>query len=257
MFLKLWQCLSRGFSFPYLGGIHSHKRHYNLLSDLFQLIFPKNCPGCEEPLRKGEGAVCLKCLLEIGETQFHETPENNELYDRLAGKVPLSGASALFFFDKRGRFKRITQALKYGNRPQVGKYLGEYYGEKLRGTDLVTRANAIIPVPLHRDRFAERGYNQSEMIGLGLSKALGIPMVKDALLRAKRTNSQTKKSQTERWENVESAFEVRKPLGGQLILVDDVVTTGSTLEACIRTLYAQAQPPQGVYVLALGMARHG
>jgi predicted amidophosphoribosyltransferase len=95
------------------------------------------------------------------------------------------------------------------------------------------------------------------MIGKGLSKALGVPMVIDALVRSSKTKTQTKKSQTERWQNVEDAFELRKPLGGKLILVDDVVTTGATLEACIRELYAQPVPPETVYVLALGMARHG
>jgi ComF family protein len=199
----------------------------------------------------------MQCLLELGETKFHASATDNELYYRLAGKVPLAGASALFFFDKRGRFKRITQALKYGNRPQVGTFLGQYYGEKLRDAQLLNHANAIVPVPLHRSRMAERGYNQSEKIAQGLEKALGIPLVTDALARNVKTKTQTKKSQTERWENVEDAFEMRKPLSGHLILVDDVVTTGATLEACIRKLYAQTVPPQSVYVIALGMARHG
>ncbi len=233
------------------------RAHKTLLRDILQLIFPKNCPGCENTLLKGEGAVCLKCLLEIGETHFHSAPQDNELYFRLAGKVPLDGAVALFYFDKRGRFKRIIQALKYGNRPQVGQFLGHFYGEKLSGIVAFSKADVIVPVPLHRSRFAERGYNQSEMIGKGLSKALGIPMVTDALVRSSKTKTQTKKSQTERWQNVEDAFELRKPLGGKLILVDDVVTTGATLEACIRELYAQPVPPEAVYVLALGMARHG
>jgi ComF family protein len=242
----------------YLGP--SHRRKIGLLPllrDILQLIFPKNCPGCDQTLLKGEGAVCLKCLLEIGETHFHECPEDNELYFRLAGKVPLAGAAALFYFDKRGRFKRIIQALKYGNNPQVGQFLGQFYGDKLRDASWICDAEAIIPVPLHRSRFAERGYNQSEMIGKGLSKALGIPMVTDALVRSSKTKTQTKKSQTERWQNVEDAFEVRKVLTGKVILVDDVVTTGATLEACIRELYAQPTPPKAVYVLALGMARHG
>lgn len=198
----------------------------------------------------------MQCLLELGETQFHGHPADNELYYRLAGRVPIVGASALFFFDKRGRFKRITQALKYGNRPQVGTYLGHYYGEKLRKVPELTRVEAIVPVPLHRGRFAQRGYNQSERIAHGLGKALGISVVENALTRAAKTTTQTQKSKTERWENVADAFEVRKPLSGHLMLVDDVITTGATLEACIRRLYAQPLPPQSVYVLALGMTRH-
>ncbi len=228
-----------------------------MLSDLLQLIFPKNCPGCDNALGRGEAAVCVHCLLELEETRFHLQPADNELYYRLAGRVPLIGASAMYYFDKRGRFKKMMQALKYGNCPQVGKFLGQYYGECLKDEPLISQALTIVPVPLHRSRFAERGYNQSEMIALGLGKALGISVDIKALQRTSKTATQTKKTQKERWENVESVFGMQRPLSGHLILVDDVITTGATLEACIRTLYAQAAPPESVYVLALGMARHG
>lgn len=228
-----------------------------ILGDLMNLVFPRNCPGCDQPLVRTEGAVCAHCLLELEETHFHEHPLDNELYYRLAGKVPCDGAAALFYFYKRGRFKRITAAFKYGNRPQVARFLGEYYGQLLKGQPMLAQADAIVPVPLHRSRLAERGYNQSEMIALGLGKSLGIRIESNSLVRAVKTNTQTRKSQTERWENVGSAFEVKKPLQGNLILVDDVITTGATLEACIRQLYAQSSPPSKVYVLALGLAKHG
>ena len=221
-----------------------------------QLFFPRICPGCDRPLQGGEDAVCVGCLMELQETDFHLHPTENELFLRLAGRVPLSGASALFYFDKRGRFKRMIQALKYKNRPQVGRYLGQFYAEKLRDAPMIAQADALVAVPLHRSRQAERGYNQSEMIAEGISKVLSIPVVPNALVRSSKTTSQTKKTQTERWENVEHAFEMKKPLGGRIILVDDVITTGATLEACIRCLYAQATPPESVYVLSLGMARH-
>jgi ComF family protein len=227
-----------------------------LLRDLFQLLFPPLCPGCNQLLVKGEGAVCMQCLLELGETRFHENPTDNELYYRLAGKVPLAGAAALFYFHKRGRFKNMTTAFKYGNRPQVAKYLGHYFGQRLQNAPLVTQADVLVPVPLHRSRFAKRGYNQSEMIAEGLGKALKITVDTGSLVRAVRTNTQTRKSQKERWDNVRDAFAMRKPLTGNVVLVDDVITTSSTLEACIRQLYAQPVPPKSVYVLALGIATH-
>lgn len=195
-------------------------------------------------------------MLELEETRFDQQPTDNELYYRLAGRVPLAGASAMYYFDKRGRFKKMMQALKYGNNPQVGKVLGQLYGERLQGNALISKADAIVPVPLHRSRMAERGYNQSEMIAMGIGKALNIRVDTRSFVRNAKTETQTKKSQTERWENVQSVFGVQRPLGGHLILVDDVITTGATLEACIRTLYAQVTPPLSIYVLALGMARH-
>jgi ComF family protein len=228
-----------------------------LIQDLLQLVFPRHCPGCDNVLGRGDGAVCLHCLLELEQTQFHLQPADNELYFRLAGRVPLTGASAMYYFDKRGRFKKMMQALKYGNRPQVGRFLGQHYGEMLVNHAIVAQADAILPVPLHRSRFAERGYNQSEMICEGLGKALGIQVNTKSLVRTAKTDTQTKKSQTERWENVESVFGIAKPIEGRLILVDDVITTGATLEACIKALYAQPVPPVSLYVISLGMARHG
>jgi ComF family protein len=221
------------------------------------LIFPKYCPGCDNVLGRGEGAVCLHCLMELEQTQFHLQPDDNELYYRLAGRVPLVGASAMYYFDKRGRFKKMMQALKYGGSPQVGRFLGQHYGECLASHPIISQADAIVPVPLHHSRFAERGYNQSEMIAEGLAAALAIPVDTKSLVRSAKTETQTKKSQTERWDNVQSVFGMKRPLAGHLILVDDVITTGATLEACIRVLYAQPIPPASLYVLSLGMARHG
>lgn len=227
-----------------------------MLSDLLQLVFPKYCPGCDNAIGRGEPVVCLHCQLELEQTQFHATPADNELYYRLAGRVAIVGASALFYFDKRGRFKKMMQALKYGARPQVGSYFGEQYGELLRD-HAIAAADVIVPVPLHRSRFAERGYNQSELIAIGLGKALNIKVDPAALVRTAKTATQTKKTQAERWDNVQSVFEMRQPVAGHVILVDDVITTGATLEACIRTLHAQTVPPTSIYVVALGMARHG
>ena len=227
-----------------------------MLRSLLQLIFPSSCPGCNGALVRNEGAVCIECQLEMEETGFHRQAADNELFYRLAGKVPLEGAFALYYFDKKGRFKRIIQGLKYKNLPQVGRYLGELYGEQLAADGWKDKLDAIIPVPLHRSRMASRGYNQSEMIALGLEKALGVKMDKKSLRRKEKTATQTRKNKTERWENVREVFEMHKPLAGNLLLVDDVITTGSTLEACIRTLYAQEVPPERVWVAALGMARH-
>lgn len=226
-----------------------------MLRDLLNLVFPRTCPGCERDLVRGEGAVCTKCLLDIQETGFHLRENDNELYFRLAGKTPLAGAFALYYFDKKGKFKKIVQALKYKNMPQVGRFLGEFYGTQLKEAGF-PEIDAMVPVPLHRSRLVERGYNQSLEICKGISKSTGIPVVTNALVRGEKTSTQTRKGKTERWENVRDVFALRRELSGNILLVDDVVTTGSTLEACIRTLYRQSEKPDSVRIAALGMARH-
>lgn len=225
--------------------------------DFIRIIFPQTCPSCDNTLNRTEGAVCDECLLAIEETHFHKNANSNELFFRFAGKVQLDGASALFFYDKRGRFKRMMQALKYGKKPQVGSFLGEYYGNLLRRDGAFSNATHVIPVPLHRSRKATRGYNQSEKIANGLAKGLGIEVDTKSLMRVGETQTQTRKGKSERWENVKSVFELKRPVTGHVLLVDDVITTGATLEACLRVLYAQDEPPASVVVIALGMARFG
>lgn len=223
---------------------------------LLDLLFPPTCPGCGTVTVEQEGPVCTGCLLDISETGFHDAPTDNELYYRLAGKVPLDGAAALYYFDKKGKFQRIVQGLKYKNMPQVGNYLGKYYAQQLKATPLLSGIDMLVPVPLHPRRQRERGYNQAERIATGLSAVLDIPVRTDVLRRVRATGSQTRKGQAARWENVRDVFAVEQPASGGIMLVDDVITTGATLEACIRTLCADVTAPQKLTVLALGMARN-
>lgn len=225
-----------------------------MIRDLLHLLFPRKCPGCAKELVRQEGEVCLECLSEIRPTHFHKSPDNNELYNRLAGKVPINSAAALFYFDKTGRLKKIVEALKYRNNPQVGRYLGEFWAEQISGTSFFTSADVLVPVPLHRKRQKERGYNQATEIARGLALHNSAKVIESALVRSTATSSQTRKGKQERWENVRDVFEMREPLTGHLILVDDVVTTGSTLEACVRTLLAQPVPPLSIGIMTLGMA---
>lgn len=189
-------------------------------------------------------------------TRFHLKPQDNELYYRIAGKVPLAGAAAYCYFDKKGRVKRMVQGLKYKNRPQVGKYLGSLWGEELGRDEFWAGVDVLLPVPLHKKREAERGYNQAEAIARGLSKRMEARVEVGAMVRRKQTETQTRKGKDARWENVKDVFELRRPLGGHVALVDDVATTGSTLEACVRTLLNQEQPPAQISILALCIAKN-
>lgn len=225
-----------------------------IFRDLVRLVFPGKCPGCGRELVRQEGAVCLDCLSEIRPTNFHRQPSDNEFYYRLGGRIPLRGASAMYYFDKKGRLKKMVEALKYRNQPGVGKYLGQIWAEQMAGVPFFEEADWIIPVPLHRSREASRGYNQATALAKGLCHQHPGKLLEGALVRKTATSSQTRKGKNERWENVRDVFEVRRPIQGHLILVDDVVTTGSTVEACLRTLLAQSPAPASVSLLALGFA---
>lgn len=225
-----------------------------MFKDLLNLVFPPVCPSCDTLLNDQEKAICWACLADIEQTDFHLDPGNNELFFRFAGKIDLAGAAALFYFDKQGKLKEIIKALKYKNQPYMGTFLGEFYGKMLKGSEMMAGMDRIIPVPLHRSRLISRGYNQSEAFARGLSSSLGISVDSRSLRRLQKTVTQTQKRQDERWDNVRDVFGLSQPLGGKVVLVDDVITTGSTLEACIRTLLAQENPPR-IQVLCIGMAR--
>lgn len=224
-----------------------------MIKSILSLLFPRECPGCGNSLGDGEGEVCLDCLLDIGETGFWERPRDNGLYQRLGGRMAMEGAAALFYFEKQGRVKRIVSSLKYRNHPQVGVFLGDYMGQLMKGCDWMQEIDVVVPVPLHTARRAERGYNQSAAFGKGLAKALGIRLDVEALMRVKATATQTKKGQGERWENVGDAFQLRRPLTGHVLLVDDVVTTGATTEACGRVILGGGEGVK-LSVAALAMA---
>jgi ComF family protein len=155
--------------------------------------------------------------------------------------MPVRTAMAFLRFSKGGRVQRLLHALKYGNRPEVGEVLGSLCGVRVYGTDLAASADLIIPVPLHISRQRKRGYNQSARFAEGLSKTLKIPYSDTFLERTVKTETQTRKSRIARWENVQHAFRVKVPreiAGKNIVLVDDVVTTGATLQACIHVLMA-------------------
>jgi ComF family protein len=209
------------------------------LRDFVALFFPDYCLGCSNTLVRGENLVCTRCMLEMPQTNFHVNPEN-PLKFRMAGRIPLIHALAFFRFTKRGRIQHILHALKYKNQPDVGIMLGKVYGQKLKEHDLIF--DLIIPVPLHATRLRKRGYNQSAKFAEGLSATLGIAWSDNVLFRAVKTATQTNKSKLGRWENVSEVFGCHNPsevLNKHVLLVDDVVTTGATLEACASVLVDQ------------------
>lgn len=209
-----------------------------MFAELVSLFFPNNCAGCTEPLKRNEVQICLSCQFKLPYTRFHSDPEN-QVQKLFWGKVQLEAATSLVFFRKDTRIQEMMHQLKYKGRTGVGERLGLWLGQELASTESFQEVTAIIPVPLHQKKLRKRGYNQSEFIAKGVSTALKVPVDSTSLIRVKHSSTQTKKSKFERFENVNSIFQVRNEAalqGQHVLLVDDVVTTGSTLEACAQQL---------------------
>lgn len=193
--------------------------------------------ACSTSLVQGEEIVCTTCWDEFPKTDFHLEKENR-LKRQLYGKLQLEYAFSYFQFVKSGKLQKLLHKLKYNNKPEIGMFIGRRYGEILKLVDQFNY-DVIVPVPLHPSKLKKRGYNQSDTFAQGLSQALEIPWRDDAVIRTLKSETQTKKSRIERWKNVENVFEVVKPkllIGKKTLLVDDVITTGATLESLAKTI---------------------
>jgi len=213
-----------------------------LLADCLALFFPQACLACCEPLAGGETHLCTSCRVELPYTDFHRLlPEPSPLGRRFWGRLPVQHVLSYLHFLRHGRTQQLLHQLKYRGQRHVGFTLGRLYGAELAPTAVAQEIDLIVPVPLHPRKLARRGYNQAEAFGAGLAAALGHPCRDQVLRRTTHTASQTNKSRTERWQNVASVFEVADPAsiaGRHVLLVDDVLTTGATLEACGHALLA-------------------
>ena len=219
---------------------------------LLRVIYPRQCAGCGARLPENPTPLCPRCLARL------ERVDAAHLAALLA-KLPeaqaaLDGAFALWLFDAGGTVQRLQHLLKYGNRPAYGHALGGLIGTAYQGT-AAPRPTLVLPIPLHRARRYERGYNQSAMLARGAGQALGVPVSETCLMRPHATSSQTRLSRLQRWENVADAFAVTQPeavAGHTLLLVDDVLTTGATLAAAALAL--KQAGASSVYAATLALA---
>lgn len=210
------------------------KLSQSYLADFVALLFPELCPACGENLVAGERIICTDCLYNLPKTNFHQQPDNI-VAQQFWGKLPLQGAYALYYFAKGGKVQNLLHHFKYKGMQQIGNLLGEIAGKQLKENPNFASAEIIIPVPLHGSRLRKRGYNQSACFAHGLAAKLNAIVDEDNLIRTHATETQTHKSRFVRFENMQEVFRVQYPeriAGKHILLVDDVVTTGSTLEAC-------------------------
>lgn len=209
-----------------------------VFADFISLFFPRYCAGCHEALIRQEHLICTACILHLPRSNYHLN-STNHFYDKLKGRFAVKYVLSFFKFSKRGRVQNILHELKYRNKPELGRLLGKIYGFELFNAGFHDSFDIIVPIPLHPRKKKMRGYNQSEEFGKGLSESLKIPCSDKILCRSVMTGTQTKRSRLQRWQNVKDIFVVNSPEKisyKRILLIDDVVTTGATLEAAANSL---------------------
>jgi ComF family protein len=225
---------------------------YDLLDDFLGLLFPRICYGCGNHLMRNESLICTECYVLIPRTNYHLKPDN-PVARLFWGRCMIEKAAAFSFYTKDSRIKKLIHQLKYKGVRELGTELGRIYGNSLQSSGFLDEIDLIIPVPLHPSKRRKRGFNQSDLIAAGMSEATGIPMDTGILVRKTASKTQTHKSRYERWTNVRDIFGVidRDRLRNKhILLVDDVITTGSTLEACATEILREGNTKVSVAVLA-------
>ena len=214
------------------------KEILSYFKDLIALFFPELCTACGRSLYRNERIICTNCIYHLPITNFHNDPDN-KMARQLWGRFPFVQAIAFLYFRKGNRIQNLMHQLKYKKSPETSSRLGELYAYELKRSITYKPADLIIPVPLHPAKFRKRGYNQSECIAKGLSSILSIPVSTANLVRLENTETQTKKSRYARYENLINAFHILDTsefINKHVMLIDDVMTTGATLEACSMLL---------------------
>jgi ComF family protein len=209
------------------------KHSFITSSSLFHLFFPHNCVGCGNDVIDADQFICLQCINDLPHTNF-AMHANNPVEKKFWGRIAVTSAMSEFYFSKASIIQNLIHEFKYNGNKNVGNYLGNIIGKSLLNSNRFP-IDAVIPLPLFEKKEKMRGYNQAEILCNGIAEITNVPLIKNNVSRIFHTETQTKKGRLERWKNVEQTFCVRDPEileGKHVLLVDDVITTGSTLEAC-------------------------
>ncbi len=214
------------------------KPRTNYFNDLLSLLYPELCQACSNSLFKHEHLICLSCLYKLPKTNFH-LEHNNTIEKIFWGRVPVEKATSYLNFRKGGKVQNLMHNFKYKSKKNIGFYLGEHFARDLKKENWFDGIDLMIPIPLHYKKQQIRGYNQSEEIAKGLESITSIPVEIKVVERRLPSQTQTKKSRFKRWENVSEIFKIKEPQkieNKHLLIIDDVITTGATIEACAQKL---------------------
>ena len=226
------------------------------LTNLFDLFYPHVCVACSQKLLGDEEVICFKCENELPKAN-HWNDIENPLMKRFWGRVDLQAAAALFQFQKGSAIQHMLHQLKYKGRRDVGTYLGKTLGDLMQQNEAIIKdVDLVLPVPLHRKKLKQRGYNQCDSFAESLAGVLNVPWSSSALIRVNENVSQTKKNRFDRYSNVAEIFAVKdaeRLKGKHILLVDDVVTTGATAEACMHTILQVADTKVNFAAMAVAL----
>ena len=223
-----------------------------LVANFISLFYPELCVICKEHLMENEKHFCFACFLKLPKTNYHLTPENKAI-ERFSGKVSLVKASSYLYYSKGGVAQKLIAEIKYRGNRSLGEWIGEYLAKDIISSGFFQGIDYLVPVPLHRSKEKKRGFNQAEKIAAGIAQVTKIPVETINIIRSKGNISQTKKGIFERWKNTQNIFVQKEPNlfnEKHILLIDDVLTTGSTLESLAQSLLKS----EGVKISILTLA---
>lgn len=225
----------------------------HIISDIYNLLFPETCPGCSSCLSPNESILCTTCRHQLPVTNYHLIC-GNPVEKIFYGRVKVESAAAFLPFRKKGIARQLIHHLKYKGREEIGEFLGKWYGSCLRESNLAGKVDMVVPVPLHSKKRRKRGYNQVSAFARCIASALQVVYREDILVKTVNTTTQTYKGKLARWKESDSTFNTTQNIHlppCHILLVDDVVTTGSTLEHCVRALQKYGNVKVSIVTMAV------